>query len=53
VVRVFNKEEAPSMIERFPGRLVLYQIDETLYNSVEAAEAGALQLQQTETEKKS
>ncbi len=37
VVRVFEPEDAPDVVKRFPGRLVLYQIGENLYNSAEEA----------------
>jgi hypothetical protein len=37
VVRVFEKEDAPEIAKRFPGRLVLYQIGEDLYNSADEA----------------
>jgi len=41
VARVFEKEDAPDIIQRFPGRLVLYQVGEKLSFSVEEATAGA------------
>ncbi len=41
VARVFEKEDAPDLIRRFPGRLVLYQIGQNLYFTVEDAMAGA------------
>ncbi len=37
VARVFEAEDAPEVVRRFPGRLVLYQIGEQLYSSVEEA----------------
>jgi hypothetical protein len=49
VARVFEKEDAPDLIRRFPGRLVLYQIAENLYFTVEAAIAGATAQSQAET----
>lgn len=48
VVRVFEKEDAPEMIQRFPGRLVLYQIGPYLYPTVEDAIAGATQKAQVD-----
>jgi hypothetical protein len=35
VARIFEKEDAPDLIRRFPGRLVLYQISEKLYLSID------------------
>jgi hypothetical protein len=35
VARVFEKEDAPDLIRRFPNRLVLYQISEKLYLSID------------------
>ncbi len=41
VARVFEPQDAPDIIQRFPGRLVLYQIGEDLYFTPEEAAAGA------------
>jgi uncharacterized membrane protein len=41
VARVFDKDDAPEVVQRFPGRLVLYQIGEGLYFTVEEAIASA------------
>ncbi len=41
VARVFDQEDAPDIIQRFPGRLVLYQIGERLSFSIDEATAGA------------
>jgi hypothetical protein len=41
VVRVFDPEDAPALVQRFPDRLVLYQIGEKLYPSVAEAITGA------------
>jgi hypothetical protein len=35
VARIFEKEDAPDLIRRFPNRLVLYQISEKLYLSID------------------
>jgi hypothetical protein len=37
LVRVFEPENAPEMVKRFSGRLVLYQIGEHLYSSLDEA----------------
>lgn len=47
VARVFDKENAPEFVKRFPGRLVLYQIGEDLYPTVDQAIAGALEKEKT------
>src|SRR5450432_417260 len=40
VARVFDSEDAPKLIQRFPGRLVLYQIGQSLAPTIDAAVAG-------------
>jgi hypothetical protein len=37
VMRIFEKSKIPESVQRFPGRLVLYQVGETLYASAEEA----------------
>jgi len=41
VVRVFDSEEVPAIVQRFSNRLVLYQIGERLYRTMEDALQGA------------
>jgi hypothetical protein len=43
VARVFEVDEVSEFIRRFPNRLVLYQVGEQLYSSVEAAMGGTAQ----------
>ena len=43
VARVFEPEDAPEVIQRFPGRLVLYQVGEDLYKAIDDAMNGAAQ----------
>ncbi len=40
VARVFDQENAPKVIKRFPDRLVLYQIGQSLAPTIEGAVAG-------------
>ncbi|MEP7289017.1 MAG: glycosyltransferase family 39 protein [Chloroflexota bacterium] len=44
LARVFDKEDAPDVEKRFSERLVLYQVGENLYKSVDEALAGDKQV---------